>query len=91
MQIRMLTLQAGPNGVRQAGQLYEVPDAEAQDLIAGGYAVEVKAKPQAALESKTMEDAAESATDESEIPETDEKSTAGVEKAVRHGKRKAAE
>ena len=34
----MLTLQAGPKGVREPGKEYDVPDKEAKDLIAGGYA-----------------------------------------------------
>lgn len=39
MNIKMLTLQAGPQGVRKAGVVYDVPDVEAKQLIAGGYAV----------------------------------------------------
>lgn len=42
MKIKMLTLQAGPQGVREAGQIYTVPDKEAKQLVDGGYAVEVK-------------------------------------------------
>jgi hypothetical protein len=43
MWIEMKTLMAGPNGVREAGKTYEVPDKEARVLIAGGYAEEVAA------------------------------------------------
>lgn len=42
MKIKMLTLQAGPQGVREVGHVYAVPDKEARQLIEGGYAVEVK-------------------------------------------------
>jgi hypothetical protein len=46
MRIKMLTLQAGPDGVRQAGSEHDVPTAEAEALIAGGYAEKVaKAAP----------------------------------------------
>ena len=42
MKIKMLTLQAGPQGVREVGHVYVVPDKEAKELIEGGYAVEVR-------------------------------------------------
>ena len=38
MKVKMLTLQAGPKGVREPGKEYDVPDKEAKELIAGGYA-----------------------------------------------------
>lgn len=38
MKIIMITLQAGPDGVRKPGAVYDVPTAEAEELIAGGYA-----------------------------------------------------
>jgi hypothetical protein len=38
----MKTLQAGPDVVREVGHVYDVPQAEAKQLIDGGYAVEVK-------------------------------------------------
>lgn len=41
MLIKMLTLQAGPAGVREPGSVHEIPVAEAQELIHGGYAVAV--------------------------------------------------
>jgi hypothetical protein len=41
MKIKMRTLQAGPDIVREPGHIYEVPTAEAKALIAGGYAEEV--------------------------------------------------
>ena len=40
MKVKMLTLDAGPQGVRQPGKVYEVPTAEGKTLIAGGYAVD---------------------------------------------------
>lgn len=42
MKVKMLTLQAGPQGVREVGHVYDVPDKEARMLIDGGYAVEAK-------------------------------------------------
>jgi hypothetical protein len=42
MKIKMRTLQAGPDVVREVGHIYDVPQAEAKVLIDGGYAVEVK-------------------------------------------------
>ncbi len=42
MKIKMLTLQAGPDVVREVGHIYDVPQAEAKALIDGKYAVEVK-------------------------------------------------
>lgn len=41
MKIKMLTLQAGPNGVRNPGEVHDVSPAEAEELLAGGYAVKV--------------------------------------------------
>jgi hypothetical protein len=42
MRIKMLTLQAGPQGVREVGHIYSVSDKEAKQLIDGGYAVDVR-------------------------------------------------
>ena len=39
MKVQLKTLMAGPNGVIAAGQVVELPEAEAQALTAGGYAV----------------------------------------------------
>jgi hypothetical protein len=36
--VRMKTLDAGPNGVRQIGQVYDVDDKEAKELVEGGFA-----------------------------------------------------
>lgn len=43
MKIRHVTLDAGPAGVFPVGFEHVVPDAEAEALIAGGYAVAVDA------------------------------------------------
>lgn len=40
MNVKMLTLDAGPDGVRQPGKIYDVPANEAKALIAGGYAID---------------------------------------------------
>jgi hypothetical protein len=55
MKITMLTLQAGPNVMRQSGQSYDVPDKEAKELIAGGYAVEVSPAKAAPAKSAPAE------------------------------------
>ena len=43
--IRMLTLSAGPAGVLHIGSEYELPEQQAAELVAGGYAVEVNPAP----------------------------------------------
>ena len=50
MRIRMNTLSAGPNGVLLAGGEYEVPEAEARQLVAGGYAAPVNSPPSTAAQ-----------------------------------------
>jgi hypothetical protein len=60
MFIRMSTTSAGPAGVRVAGSVHELPDKEAKELIAGGYAVEVKRETLA--ERATAKPARERAT-----------------------------
>jgi hypothetical protein len=47
MIIKMLTRYAGPLGNKEPGQLVELPDKEAEQLIKEGYAVKIeeKAKP----------------------------------------------
>lgn len=62
MLINMKTLSAGPEGNRLPGKNYEVPDKEAKELIAGGYAVE--AKREAAPERATARRGRERATNE---------------------------
>lgn len=41
MKIKILTLSAGPAGVRQPGKVYDVPPEEAAALIEAGYAEQV--------------------------------------------------
>lgn len=57
MIVKMLSLQAGPSGVRQPGHVYDVPDKEAKALIEGGYAVEApkQAKPERAVTGRGRE------------------------------------
>lgn len=38
MKLRMRTLSAGPKGVRRPGQIVDVPEAEGEQLLKGGYA-----------------------------------------------------
>lgn len=52
MKIKMITLQAGPNGTRNPGEVYDVPTAEAEQLIKGGYAEKVHATEDANQGSK---------------------------------------
>lgn len=49
MRVKMKTLMAGPDGVRKPDTVHDLPSAEAEALIAGGYAekVEKVAKPEA--------------------------------------------
>jgi len=48
MRVRMLTLAAGPEGTLRDGQVYDLADDQAQDLLAGGYAEPVEGGPEAA-------------------------------------------
>ena len=41
MQIRVLTLAAGPNGIIQPGTVVDLPDAVAATWVGGGYAVPI--------------------------------------------------
>ncbi len=41
MRVRMVTLAAGPGGVRRPGDVIDVSSHEARDLLEGGYAVPV--------------------------------------------------
>lgn len=43
MKIKMLSLMAGPGGVRKPGQIFDLPPVEAEVLIAGGYAEKLAA------------------------------------------------
>lgn len=43
MKVRMRTTSAGPTGTLRAGQIYNLSDSEAKQLLEGGYADPVKA------------------------------------------------
>lgn len=40
MKVKMLTLDAGPDGIREPGKIYEMPEKEGRELIKRGYAVD---------------------------------------------------
>ena len=44
MRVKMLTLSAGPQGVREIGKVVDVSDAEGQNLVKGRFAVAVDAE-----------------------------------------------
>ena len=48
MKIKMRTTMAGPNGVIHAGEVVDVPKAEAYALCEGRYAEQIEAEPEAA-------------------------------------------
>lgn len=48
MKIKMKSLMAGPDGTRYPDKVYQVSTQEGKDLIAGGYAEEVKGDANAA-------------------------------------------
>ncbi len=63
MRVRMKTQYAGPGGSAGPGSTIDLEDAEANGLIAGGYAEAVPAEPQLPLEPVAAEEhAAELAT-----------------------------
>lgn len=57
MRIRMLTLLAGPEGIRSPGSVVEVPPAEAAALIEGGFAVSAEPPSRAAPAAPVVETA----------------------------------
>lgn len=59
MKIKMLTLSAGPGGVLTPGSITEMPTAQAQNMIAGGYAVEVEVKKAAPVKPEAEIETAE--------------------------------
>ena len=65
MIIKMLALQAGPTGTREAGQVYDVPTKEAQALIEGGYAVKVEREAPAVEKAVSRRNAVKSTESES--------------------------
>ena len=56
MKVRMITLCAGPGGIWPPGSIVDLPDEQARQFVAGGYAVAVGAKtPSLARESAAVE------------------------------------
>jgi hypothetical protein len=51
MKVKMITLDAGPEGVKQPGQIYNVDDKEGKDLLDGGYAEKVEESQQSEPQS----------------------------------------
>lgn len=54
MTVKMKTLSAGPNGVREIGKTYEVDAEEGQALCSGGFAVPVGVVPQETRATATV-------------------------------------
>lgn len=70
MKIQMKSMCAGPNGVMAAGQVYDVPDTFAEELISGGYAVRVGKAPTVAVETpKAVEQAVTPVIETADLPE----------------------
>ncbi|HXG36525.1 MAG TPA: hypothetical protein VNL15_06125 [Dehalococcoidia bacterium] len=75
MKVRMHTLSAGPTGVLKEGEIYDLPEEEAEELVNGGYAKHVAI---AEVETSSADDDAEEPEAEAEeaeeaaagIPET---------------------
>lgn len=57
MKIKLLTLMAGPAGTYNAGQVIDMPEAQAEELICGGYALacEMPAKKAVVMETATVQ------------------------------------
>lgn len=57
MKLKLLTLMAGPHGVYNAGQIVDMPEAQAKELIGSGYAVacEMPAKKAVVMESAMVQ------------------------------------
>ncbi len=54
MKVKMRTLASGPEGVLQAGKVYNLPDEMAKGLVAGGYAEKVDEKTPALAVEKPV-------------------------------------
>lgn len=80
MKIKMTTLAAGPAGVLRDGEVYDLPEVEAQALIDGGYAEAVAESAEPVVE--------EAASLDAEVLETADVPVAPVETAVKPRPRK---
>ena len=82
MRVKMKTIYAGPSGSAPPGKVIDLPDAEANALVAGGYATPVEAPAPAAVPPVAPEAPVETATE----PAAQETATAPRQKAGK-GKR----
>lgn len=57
MKVKLLTLMAGPDGTYNAGQIIDMTEAQAKELIQGGYAVacEMPVKKAVVIETATVQ------------------------------------
>lgn len=57
MKLKLLTLMAGPDGTYNAGQIVDMTEAQAKELIQGGYAVacEMPVKKAVVIETATVQ------------------------------------
>ncbi len=57
MKLKLLTLMAGPDGTYNAGQIIDMTEAQAKELIQGGYAVacEMPVKKAVVIETATVQ------------------------------------
>lgn len=74
--ILMKALAAGPDGVLQPGTAVDVPDAQAAELIAGGYAEDLAQPESNGPEGNGLETAAEQPEEGATVP-AGEDATAG--------------
>lgn len=61
MRVRMKTLSAGPAGVLAVGEVYDLPEAQARELVAGNYAEPVDRPAVPAKETAAVKGAKETA------------------------------
>jgi len=71
----MKTTSSGPKGGREAGVEYDIEDAEAKDLVDGGYAEEVKAAEPAAAAEEVGEGASAKEVEVATKPEPENAAT----------------
>lgn len=75
MKVKMNVSSAGPRGSRDAGQVYELDDTEASQLIAGGYAQEYIAPPNASEAAEASDGWGDGATRIAELEAANEELT----------------